>query len=357
MSPNIWLHGARPRTLATAAATVLVGVSLGTFQTIMLRSRCVAGAGIGCSIHDSATLPAPIPSTSRIVNDLPIVEPGPQVGSVRYWAIAVSCLLVALALQVCANYLNDYSDGVRGSDTHRSSQAPTRLVASGVPAKSVATAALIAFGIACVTGNSVVILTGRWLLLAIGLLCALAVWGYTSGAHPYGYAGYGELVVFLVYGPLGVWGTAYALTGLHPTTIWEWMLCFVCGLPTGFAAAMVLLANNMRDIDSDAAAGKRTLAVRLGPAKSMRLYVGLLLASLVVVLAQTVLLALLYSAIGARAGVSAFSLFAVFIPFSFLPQFVKQRQWKKVFQYTLIFVAVLALVMVSNLLDATVILW
>jgi 1,4-dihydroxy-2-naphthoate octaprenyltransferase len=174
-------------------------------------------------------------------------------------------LIVALALQVGTNYANDYSDGVRGTDEQR--VGPFRLTASKlVNAKSVRNAAWIGFALASVAG---VWLSSRtsWWLIAIGVTAVLAGWFYTGGPKPYGYYGFGELFVFVYFGLVATVGTTYAQHLTIPSRAW-WL-----GVATGFMACALLEANNLRDVDGDRVAGKKTLAARLGRSRGAWLYV------------------------------------------------------------------------------------
>ncbi|MDV6012650.1 1,4-dihydroxy-2-naphthoate polyprenyltransferase [Haloechinothrix sp. LS1_15] len=216
-----WIEGARPRTLPNAVAPVVVGAG--------------AAAHLGAFSLPRATL----------------------------------ALIVALALIVGVNFANDYSDGIRGTDDDRT--GPLRLVATAtVRPRTVRTAAFACFGVACLAGVGLVALTGYWWLLAVGAACVGAAWFYTGGSRPYGYAGFGELAVFLFFGLVAVLGTVYVQAG---TLSW---VAVTCAVAIGAFSAAVLLANNLRDIRSDTTAGKHTLAVRLGDAATRRVYGGLL---------------------------------------------------------------------------------
>lgn len=186
------------------------------------------------------------------------------------WGIAALCLLVALAIQIGANYANDYSDGVRGTDEHR--VGPSRLTGSGAASpRTVLAVALAFFGLAAVAGLVVVVLSGHWWLLVVGLACVLAAWFYVGGKHPYGYFGLGEAFAFTFFGPVAVLGTMYVQTD---TISWAaWLL----GIGGGLLTCGVLVANNIRDIDQDREAGKRTLSVIIGRGASRVLYCVLLL--------------------------------------------------------------------------------
>ena len=215
--PREWLAGTRPRTLPAAVVPVLIG----------------SGVALGY-------------------------------GRFSWWR-ALLALVVALALQVGVNFANDYSDGIRGSDERR--VGPVRLVAAGLaPPRHVLLAALGCFLAAGVAGLALAAVTSWW-LLAVGAACIAAAWFYTGGPKPYGYSGLGEVFVFLCFGVVAVAGTAYvqmkALTWLG----------LAASVPAGLLACALLMVNNLRDIGTDTVAGKRTLAVMLGDARSRQGYV------------------------------------------------------------------------------------
>lgn len=214
---NEWIDGARSRTLPAAVAPVLVGTSIAEFE-----------------------------------------------GSFRP-LIALLALVVSLALQVGVNYANDYSDGIRGTDENR--VGPVRLVGQKLATPNeVRRAAVIAFGISAVAGLGMVLLSQVWLLIPIGVAAIAAAWFYTGGSKPYGYAGYGELFVFVFFGLVAVAGTSASQTGQVSA------LALIGGVACGALSAAILVANNLRDIPTDELTGKRTLAVRLGDAKTRELY-------------------------------------------------------------------------------------
>lgn len=226
-SSRDWVTGARPRTLPAAVAPVLVGTG--------------AAAGV-----DSLDI-------------------GP----------ALLALLVSLALQIGVNYANDYSDGVRGTDTDR--VGPTRLVAAGLATSSaVRTAALICFAVAALAGLILAALT-TWWLLVVGAAAIAAAWFYTGGAKPYGYRALGEVSVFVFFGVVAVVGTAYVQAQrILPQAL-------VASVPIGLLACALLIVNNLRDIDGDLISGKRTLAVVLGERRTRWLFAGVIVIGFVVV--------------------------------------------------------------------------
>ena len=224
-----WIEGARPRTLPAAVAPVLVGTG-------------AAAAG----------------------------------GDVRIGR-ALLALVVSLALQVAVNYANDYSDGVRGTDTQR--VGPLRLVGSGVSSPAaVKRAAVVAFAVAAAAGLVLASLT-TWWLLAIGAAAMLAAWFYTGGSRPYGYRALGELSVFVFFGLVATIGTAYVqLERVTATAV-------AGGIGCGALACALLVVNNLRDIPTDSVTGKRTLAVVLGERRTRALYVGLVAIAFLVAVA------------------------------------------------------------------------
>jgi 1,4-dihydroxy-2-naphthoate octaprenyltransferase len=180
------------------------------------------------------------------------------------WWRAVLALVVALALQVGVNFANDYSDGVRGSDERR--VGPVRLVASGLaPPGQVRAAAFGFFALAGAAGLGLAAVTSWW-LVAVGAACVAAAWFYTGGPRPYGYMGLGEVFVFAFFGVVAVTGTAYV-----QMTAFSW-LALAASVPAGLLACALLMVNNLRDIGTDTVAGKRTLAVLLGDARSRLAY-------------------------------------------------------------------------------------
>ncbi len=223
---RVWWLAARPATLAASVAPVLAGTAV--------------------AAHDQSTRLLP----------------------------ALAALLVAIAMQVGVNYANDYSDFIRGADTPRR-VGPVRAAASGlVPPAQVRLAALAAFAVAAVVGLGLSLLID-WRLIAVGALAVAAGWLYTGGPRPYGYLGLGEVFVFLFFGLVATVGTTYVQEQrLVPASA-------LVGCSLGFLACAILVLNNLRDIETDAAAGKRTLAVKLGRAGSRRLLLLLFGAGLV----------------------------------------------------------------------------
>ncbi len=199
-----------------------------------------------------------------------LIGSGVAAGYDRFsWWRAALALVVALALQVGVNFANDYSDGVRGSDEKR--VGPVRLVAAGLaPPRQVKAAAFGFFGVAGAAGLALAAVTSWW-LLAVGAGCIAAAWLYTGGPKPYGYHGLGEVFVFACFGVVAVAGTAYV-----QMREFSW-LALAASVPAGLLACALLMVNNLRDIRNDTLAGKRTLAVLLGDARSRLGYVVMLL--------------------------------------------------------------------------------
>ena len=222
-SAREWLAGTRPRTLPAAVVPVLIG------------SGVAAGYG-----------------------------------EFSLWRAALA-LVVALALQIGVNFANDYSDGVRGSDSAERRVGPMRLVGSGLASpRQVKLAAFGCFFVACCAGLALAAVTSWWLVLA-GALAVLAAWFYTGGSRPYGYRGFGEISVFVFFGVAAVAGTAYVQMGRL-----SW-LGLAASIPAGLLSCALLMVNNLRDIRSDGESGKRTLAVRIGDARSRSVYLLFLL--------------------------------------------------------------------------------
>ena len=180
-------------------------------------------------------------------------------------------LVVALALQVGVNYANDYSDGVRDTDAIGRRVGPMRLVGSGLAApRQVMLAAFACFGVAAAAGLVLAAVT-TWWLVPVGVCCVLGAWCYTGGPRPYGYMGLGEVAVFVFFGVVAVAGTAFVEMG-HLS----WLGLLASG-PAGLLSCALLMINNLRDIESDPLSGKRTLAVRIGDARSRIVYMLLVL--------------------------------------------------------------------------------
>ena len=189
-----------------------------------------------------------------------------------HWVIALFCLIVAVALQIGVNYANDYSDGVRGTDDHR--VGPPRLTASRkVKPRAVLSVALLFFAIAAVAGLAITIRTQQWWMIAVGAVCILAAWFYTGGKRPYGYYGLGELFVFVFFGLVATLGTTWVQAFALPQEAW------FGAVGAGLLACAVLLANNLRDIDQDRKAGKRTLTVLIGRTATRWLFTVFVLAA------------------------------------------------------------------------------
>ena len=186
-------------------------------------------------------------------------------------------LVVSLFLQIAVNFANDYSDGVRGTDTHRI--GPVRLVASGLAsASSVKAAALISFLIAAIAGFVLALTISPWLFL-VGAASIWAAWGYTGGKKPYGYFGFGELSVFIFFGLVATVGSYYI-----QTEQFNWQI-FLLALPVGTLSCAILAINNLRDLPQDKLVGKRTMAVRIGERNTRVFFMLLLVTAQVTALA------------------------------------------------------------------------
>ena len=185
------------------------------------------------------------------------------------WSLTALALAVALFLQIGVNFANDYSDGIRGTDSKRN--GPLRLTGSGsAKPAAVKWVAFAFFGLAGLAGLGIVLLTGFWWLVVIGAVCIVAAWFYTGGKSPYGYSGLGELAVFIFFGPVATVGTAYVqIRDIDAASI-------LLGSAVGLFASAVLMINNIRDRELDTHAGKRTLAVKSGPVWSKVIYLLLL---------------------------------------------------------------------------------
>ena len=171
--------------------------------------------------------------------------------------LTLLALAVALFLQIGVNYANDYSDGIRGTDDYR--VGPLRLTGSkSVKPEAVKLAAFTFFGLAAASGLAIVLITGMFWLIAVGIAAIIAAWFYTGGKSPYGYAGLGELAVFVFFGLVATIGTTYVQVGFIEFN------AVLGGIASGLFASAVLMVNNIRDIETDKLASKKTLAVMLG---------------------------------------------------------------------------------------------
>lgn len=226
----MWLLGARPRTLPAAVAPVLVGTA--------------AAVGAGGS--------------------------GAGLSAIIWWRF-VAAMAVALFVQVGTNFANDYSDGTRGIDDPGERLGPPRLVGNGLatPA-SVRRATLICFALTLLAGTPLVLLVD-WRLALVGVAAVAAGWFYTGGSKPYGYAGFGEVFVFVFFGLVATLGAGYVQTLELSPVGWA------AGVAMGALATALLVVNNLRDIPGDTRAHKMTLAVRIGDRATRVLYVALLI--------------------------------------------------------------------------------
>jgi 1,4-dihydroxy-2-naphthoate polyprenyltransferase len=185
------------------------------------------------------------------------------------WPLTLLALGVALSLQIGVNFANDYSDGIRGTDNDR--VGPLRLTGSkSVKPKAVLLVAFGFFALAALFGLLIVLITSLWWLIAVGVAAIIAAWFYTGGKSPYGYAGLGELAVFVFFGLVATMGTAFIQIREFETN------SLFGGIAAGSFAAAVLMVNNIRDLETDAKAQKRTLAVRLGRKWSNYLFLAMI---------------------------------------------------------------------------------
>lgn len=191
--------------------------------------------------------------------------------------LTLLALAVSLFLQIGVNYANDYSDGIRGTDEFR--VGPLRLTGSkSVRPQAVKFAAFLFFALAAFSGLAIVLITQQWWFIAVGIAAIVAAWFYTGGKSPYGYSGLGEIAVFIFFGLVATYGTAYI-------QILAFDLNALMGsIAAGCFASAVLMVNNIRDIDTDSKVGKRTLAVKLGLGKAKALYFAMLWAPMVILL-------------------------------------------------------------------------
>ncbi len=234
-----WILGARPRTLPAAVAPVLVGTS-------------AAFGTVGSGQRDAFTATGGVAGAA----------------DVRLW-VFLCALGVAVFVQIATNYANDYSDGVRGTDEPGARTGPPRLVGNGLASPgSVKRAMLAAFGLTALSGLPLVLWVD-WRLVFVGIAAIAAGWFYTGGGRPYGYAGFGEVFVFVFFGIVATVGSFYV-----QTLQISW-LAIGSGVAMGSLATALLVVNNLRDIQGDTLVGKRTLAVRLGDRSTRFLYVGL----------------------------------------------------------------------------------
>lgn len=186
-----------------------------------------------------------------------------SLGHTETWRFVLT-MVFALGFTIGTNYLNDYSDGIRGTDDDR--VGPVRLVGSGqASAKQVLWVGLFFFAVSAVTGL-VLAFTVSWYLLALTVFCALGGWFYTGGEKPYGYRAMGEISCFLFFGPIAVCGTVFIQLGHIP------LVALPASVPTGILVSALLVTNNLRDIPTDTVAGKQTLAVLMGERWSRWLY-------------------------------------------------------------------------------------
>lgn len=264
---KVWVAGARPRTLPAAIVPVAVGTAVG-YQSSGRLVVTAAQASPQCQRQLAAVVRAGGVNAHYCTS------------FARHLSVthALLAVIVALGLQIGTNFVNDYADGVRGTDDVRA--GPTRLVATkAATVRDVKIAAFIFFAVAGLAGLLLAI-TVTWWFVPIGALCALAGWAYTGGPRPYGYLGLGELFVFVFFGLVATAGSAYVQHAPFVISIdhnlykfgYQWGFAIWAAVPVGLLATALLQANNLRDIVNDKVAGKMTLAVRLGRQNAGVLY-------------------------------------------------------------------------------------
>jgi len=221
--------------------------------------------------------------------------------------LAILALLLALSIQIGVNFANDYSDGIRGTDRHR--VGPARLTGGGLARPgTVLKVAMGFFALAAVSGFALVAISGTWWLLAVGAAAIAAAWFYTGGKRPYGYAGLGEASVFLFFGLVATLGTTYVQLGAIT------LLSAGAAVASGSYACGVLMINNIRDIASDQASGKRTLAVRLGAPRARAVYL------LFVLIPYFLLIPMAYMELGSLLALASLPLAALAVRAAFRPR-------------------------------------
>ena len=235
LSPlQIWLHAIRPKTLFASVSPILVGTAV--------------------AFHENG----------------------------EHWPTAVVAMLVALLLQILSNLANDYFDHKKGADKNR--VGPLRVMNAGLVSERQMQIAIGLTIVLCLLGGLYLVYQGGWPILVLGLLAIICAVAYTGGPYPLGYHGLGEVFVFIFFGLVGVAGSAYVQTG---NLTW---LAIIASIPIACIATAIIVVNNLRDIESDKAAGKHTLATRLGRQGTIREYHALLAIAFVVPLLMTIFL-------------------------------------------------------------------
>ena len=268
-----WVLGARPRTLPAAVAPVVVGTAAaagdcGPLGGSASRAESVAHTLQCLAAGRTSGLQSGFAGSGPVGNDL--------LKGLTIWTF-LCALGVAVFVQIATNYANDYSDGKRGTDDPGARVGPPRLVGNGLATPGeVKRAMLIAFGLTALCGLPLVVWVD-WKLVLVGIAAIAAGWFYTGGSRPYGYAGFGEVFVFVFFGLVATIGSYYVQT---LTVSW---LAVGCGVAMGCLSTALLVVNNLRDIPGDTEAGKQTLAVRMGDRNTRLLYVVLLVTPMLMV--------------------------------------------------------------------------
>jgi 1,4-dihydroxy-2-naphthoate octaprenyltransferase len=231
-----WLLASRPATLWAAVVPVLVG----------------GGLAWGAGREEIVCVTAPCPPGERFFR----------------WDAFFVTLIAALAIQIAANFANDASDAKKGADDERRI-GPTRAVASGlISARRMWVGVWVMLAVAAAGGIYLAVISSAVIIL-IGVVSVLATLGYVGGPRPYGYMGLGELFVFIFFGVIATVASRYVHDSSAPSEAW------LLSIPIGFLVTAILVVNNIRDIETDAATGKRTLAVMLGRSGTARFFDGL----------------------------------------------------------------------------------
>ncbi|BDR52563.1 1,4-dihydroxy-2-naphthoate octaprenyltransferase [Bombiscardovia nodaiensis] len=323
MNAKLWINGMRPKTLPASVAPVCVGAA----AALVHRAHLQTGS---CRPDTGATGLASGAGVSTggwhgWLAGACDASPG------YLWIMFILLVGLALCMQIAANFANDYSDGIRGTDAKRGdaeeiSGKPRRLVASGIPPRTVFAAMVAAVVLTALFGLVLIALSGHWWMLLVGLACFAAGWFYTGGKHPYGYYGLGEVFVFIFFGLVATQGSEYFMSGYDVAGLS--LDGFLGACATGLNSVGLLMLNNYRDIESDRRSGKHTYATLVGD-KAARI-------SIYVVYAASLLLAILeFAPVSWHFGSLTVPAVLIVIPialcFAFICRFFAQGKQPKAF--------------------------